>query len=145
MARYLCDTYDKSHRLLPALGDLKRYAVLQWVHASEATFMLHALAILYARWNQKSGDVEETEAGLQKNVQKDLEFFEAEVNKSGGPFLFGKEMTAADISMHFSIAFILARGLGTKGRSWGRLEQFVKDCESIQSYKQAVAKTGHKL
>jgi len=137
--------YDKSNHYLPASGNPNRYTVLQWIHASEATFMLHALAILYARWNQKSGSVEETEAGLQKNVQKDLEYLETELGKSNGKFLFGDEVTAADVSMHFSVSFILARELGTKGRKWERLEQYVRDCEEVGSYRKAVEKTGYAL
>nr|OQO32083.1 hypothetical protein B0A51_00621 [Rachicladosporium sp. CCFEE 5018] len=145
IAEYLCDTYDTSRRLLPDLGNPKRYAVLQWVHASEATFALHGLAILYARWNQKSGNVEETEAGLSKNVIKDLEYFEAELTKSSAKFLFGDEVTAADISMHFSLVFILARELGTKGRKFERTEKYIKDCEATESYRKAVQKSGHQL
>lgn len=107
--------------------------------------MTHALAITYARWNQKSGNVEETEEGLSKNVQKDLDHFEAELKKSGGKFLFGDQVTVADISMHFSLSFILARGLGTKGKSWPGIEQFLKDCEATESFKQAVQKSGYEL
>jgi glutathione S-transferase len=143
LKRYLCDTYDTSHRLLPAVGDPKRYAVLQWVHAAEATFALHSISVMYARWHQKSGDPKETEIGLSKNIQNDLDFLNAELEKSKGKFLFGDELTVADIQMHFSVAFILARELGTLGKRWERCEKFVKDCEATESYKKAVEKTGH--
>jgi len=127
------------------VGDPKRYAVLQWVHAAEATFALHGIAILYVRWNQKSGNVEETEAGLSKNVQNDLNYFESELRKSGGKFLFGDQPTVADMQMHFSLSFILARELGTKGMKLDRIQQYLRDCEAVPSYKAAVEKTGHKL
>ncbi len=61
--------------------------------------MLHSLAILYARWNQKGGDVAATEAGLAVNVQKDLDYLASELGKSKGKFLVGDSPTAADVMM----------------------------------------------
>lgn len=119
--------------------------MLQWVHAAEATFALHGIAVLYARWHQKSGSVEETEAGLSKNVLNDLDFLTAELDKSPGKFLFGDELTVADIQVHFSVAFVLARQLGLQGRRFERLERYLRDCEGTESYKAAVEKTGHEM
>nr|POF00940.1 glutathione s-transferase 3 [Quercus suber] len=145
ITEYLCDKYDTQHRLLPALGDAKRYDVLQWVHAAEATFALHALAILYARWSQKDGDVEATEKALSVNVQKDLDYLERELQKSPGKFLFGDAVTAADCMMEFTVDFVFARELGTKGGSWPRVNEYLKDLHAVPTWKQAVEKTGHKL
>lgn len=143
--RYLCDKYDTSNRILPRIGEPKRYQVLQWVHAAEATFALHGLAILYVRWFQKTGNAEETEAGLAGNVQKDMDYLDTELGKSSGKFLVGDSVTAADIMMAFSAQFILARQLGTKGKSWSNIEKWLKACEEAGAYKKAVQKTGHKL
>lgn len=143
--RYLCDVYDKSHRLLAAPGDPKRYQQLQWLHASEGTFLTHGLAITYVRWNQKSGNVAETEEGLSKNVQKDLDYFVAELQKSDGPFLLGDRLSVADMAMQFSLSFILARKLGTGDKSWPALEQYLRDCEGTASFQQAVKKSGYQL
>ena len=107
--------------------------------------MVHGLAVLYAKWNQKGGDVEATIAGLGKNVQKDLDYLEAILGQSKGKFLFGDEPTAADIMMHFSAAFILVRELGTGGKSWPKINEWIKNCEERQAYKKAVQHTGHKL
>jgi glutathione S-transferase len=143
--RYLCDTYDKQHRLLPPLGDPKRYEILRWVHAAEGTFLTHGLAILYIRWFQKEGDVSMTEEGASGNVVKDLNYLEAELNKSRGKLLFGDEPTAADVMMEFTVDFILARQLGTKGKQWPRVEQYLEDCHKTETWQKAVKKTGHKL
>lgn len=67
----------------------------------------------------------------------------AELEKSSGKFLFGDELSVADIQMHFSVSFILKRELGTLGKRWERLEKYVKDCEATESYKAAVERTGH--
>ncbi|KAK4548211.1 hypothetical protein LTR36_010080 [Oleoguttula mirabilis] len=145
ITEYLCDTYDKEHRLLPAVGDPKRYAVLQWVHAAEATYALHALAILYCRWFQKDGDVTTTEEGLSGNVRKDMALLNSSLTRSQGKFLFGDEVTAADTMMEFVADFVFARGLGTKGQTWPRVEQYVMDCQAMPTWQKAQKKTGHKL
>jgi glutathione S-transferase len=143
--RYLSDKYDKENRLLPAIGDPKRYKVLQWVHASEATYLLHGLAILYAKWNQKDGDVEKTVAGLSANMIKDLDYLERELGNGNGKFIIGDSLTAADIMMQFSVDFVLVRELGTKGKSWPNIDKWLKNCSSTPSYQAAVEKTGYKL
>lgn len=55
-----------------------RNKVRMWIHAAEGTFMVHCLAITYARWFapesvQKSGELKELEKGLAINVGKDLD------------------------------------------------------------------------
>ena len=117
--------------------------MLQWVHAAEGTFALHGISVMYARWHQKTGDPAQTEIGLSKNIQADLDFATAELEKSSGKFLFGDQISVADIMMHFSIAFVLKRELGTLGKRWERLERYVRECEETESYKAAVEKTGH--
>lgn len=143
--RYLCDTYDKEHRLLPAVGDKRRYEILYWVHAAEAMWALHGIAILYVRWFQKDGDVAKTEQGLSKNIINDMDYLEEHLSKGNGKFLVGNAVSAADCMMAFSAAFILARELGVKPASYPRSQQYVQDCEATETYKKAVQKTGHKL
>lgn len=145
---HLCETYDKTGKLLP--GDPKdRIKVRQWVHAAEATFALHALAILYARWNMPDdaprGTMEAMENGMAVNVQKDLSWLETELSLSPGRFLCGDHVTAADTMMQFSVDFILARELGTQGKEYVNINRWLELCRSTETYKRAVEKTGHKL
>lgn len=137
--------YDKEHKLLPPVGDPNRYKQLPWIHAAEGTWALHGIAIMYSRWFIEGGDVEATEEKMSKNVRADMAFLEAELKKSSGKFLFGDKPTAADIMMHFSAVFILARELGMKGQKYPEVERWIKDCEATETYKKAVEKTGHKL
>tara|TARA_R110002003_G_scaffold122_10_gene11093 strand:+ start:2387 stop:2788 length:402 start_codon:yes stop_codon:yes gene_type:complete len=126
----------------------QRVKVRQWIHASEATFALHALAILYARWHIKDapkGTIEAAEKSMSANVQNDFSWLETELSLSQGQFLCGDHVTAADIMMHFSATFILARELGTQGKEYPSINKWLKACESTEAYKRAVAKTGHKL
>lgn len=146
LCRYLCDNYDVDHRLLPT-DKAKRAQVQRWSYASEGTFGLHGLAILYARWfgSEHTAAVEAISEGLSVNIGKDMDFLEKELNKNGTKFLVGDNVTMADCMMLFSIQFILARELGTKGRKWERVNKWIQDCEATDSYLRAVKKTGHTL
>ena len=147
--RYLCEKYDSSNRLIPK--DLAtRLQVLQWVHAAEATFMLHALAILYTRWSspqqvKDSGALETMEQSMSKNVVNDFDWLEGELRKGEGNFLVGDHVTAADCMMCFSAQFVLDRELGTKGKKWPKVDEWIKNCEATETWKKAVQKTGYSL
>lgn len=82
---------------------------------------------------------------MSVNVGKDFDFLEGELAKNKTKFLCGDHVTAADLMMQFSVDFILLRQLGTKGKKWERVEQWLQDCKSTETYKRAVQKTGHKL
>ncbi|EMF10680.1 uncharacterized protein SEPMUDRAFT_70036 [Sphaerulina musiva SO2202] len=151
---YLSDTFDPQNtlHLLPPPGSPLRYKTLQWIHASEATFLLHALACLYVQWHQHDGDVQKTLQGLSGNVVKDLDYLEGtfrEQEEEGGGFIMGgKNITAADIMMQFSVRFILTRELGTQGVErgrWERVERWLELCEGTESYQRAVERTGFRL
>ena len=130
-----------------------RNRVRMFIHAAEGTLAVHGLSVLYARWNlpvevkeSHPKAVETMEAGLSVNVHKDLDWLEAELGRSTGSFLVGNSVTAADCMMLFSVQFIFARELGTKGGGpWPQIEVWVKRCEESLTYKEAVEKSGHKL
>ena len=112
--------------------------------------MLHGLPIVYARWFspervQKSGDLEAIEEGMSDNVIKDFDWLEGELQKSSGKFLVGSHITAADCMMIFSVQYILDKVLGTKAKKWPKIEEWVKNCEAMETWKKAVQKTGHSL
>lgn len=146
LLRYLCDNYDPDHRLLPT-NKAKRAQVQRWVHAAEGTYALHALAILYTRWfgTAHPDAIQDIEKSMSVNVGKDLDFLEKELAKGGGKFLVGNTVTIADCMMLFSVQFIFARELGTRGRSWPVVDEWMTRCESTPTYRNAVKKTGHKL
>ncbi|KAF2007499.1 hypothetical protein P154DRAFT_592918, partial [Amniculicola lignicola CBS 123094] len=65
--------------------------VQEWIHAAEATFMLHALAILYTRWNTLEAAkpfLPVIGKGLAVNVQSDLDWLESELSKSSRKFVW---------------------------------------------------------
>ncbi|KAF1841307.1 glutathione S-transferase [Cucurbitaria berberidis CBS 394.84] len=145
---YLCETYDKEGKLFPH-DPKQRNKVRQWVHAAEATVLLHAIAIYYARSyfpkNAPAGALEATEKGMSANVQADLAWLESELSASPGKFLCGDHPTAADIMMQVSAEYILKGKLGTQGKEYPMIEKWLEACKETESYKRAVQKTGHKL
>jgi glutathione S-transferase len=129
-----------------------------WIHASEATFLLHAVAITYMRSSLPQSSLKHSdygdrmEASLSVNVLKDLDWLESELAKNNGGYLVGKTLTAADVMMHYSIQFIFGKRLGMKkldpaerkGR-WTNISAWFEKCEGSNGYKDAVKKTGYTL
>lgn len=112
--------------------------------------MIHSLAITYARWSmpkkaKEEGMMEEMEKGLSVKVQEDFDWLESELGKGSGKFLVGEGLTAADTMMVFSVQFVLARGLGTQGKKWPKVEAWLKGLEERETYKKAVEKSGYQL
>ena len=79
------------------------------------------------------------ESALAVNVRKDMDWLQSELEASTGYFLVGNDVTAADIMMHFSVQFTLARELGTKGGSWPKIDAWIKRCEESAAFKKAVS------
>ena len=111
--------------------------------------MIHALAVLYARWQMpeagKKEFLPEMEKKLSVNVQADFDWLESELQSGNGHYLVGDHITAADTMMGFSAQFILTRKLGTGDRQWPAIEAWLQHVESQAGYKAAVEKTGHSL
>ncbi|OQU94663.1 Glutathione S-transferase, domain-containing protein [Cladophialophora immunda] len=92
IAEYLCETYDPQGRLLPK-ERRARAKVREWMAAAEGTFMIHALAILYARWRlpkPASKYLPEMEKGLAPNVHNALNWLESEL-ADGRRYLVSRE------------------------------------------------------
>ncbi|KAK0099954.1 hypothetical protein ONS95_013224 [Cadophora gregata] len=150
ITEYLIERYDSNQRLLGGQDPLLRNRIRSFVHAAEGTFMPHALAVTYARWNatedmKNNGDLQKLEDGLYGNVLRDLDWLDGELE--GRKFIGGEEVSAADTMCGFSVQFIYARGLGGKiepGR-FKNVERWLKNCEETDSWKRAVEKTGHQL
>lgn len=93
--------------------------------------MLHALAILYARWKipeAAKNHLPEMESALSGNVHNDLNWLENTLKRqkeSGHQYIVGDGLTVADVMMQFSIDFIFTRGLGTKGNDWPEVKAWL--------------------
>ena len=113
--------------------------------------MLHALAIMYARSKMPDANgsnapvLAALEEGMSKNVHDALDWLESELGKNQGKFLFGDTVTAADCILYNSIEYIMVKQLGTRGKKWERIEQYLVDCPATATYRKAVEKTGYHL
>ena len=141
--RYLCEQYDRSHRLL-STEPAQRIKVREYIHAAEGTFMVHCLPTVYNR-RIDATMAEKLAPSLEKNVVKDLDWLEAELKAGNGRYLVGDHVTAADTMMAFSVQFILTMRLAPRNSSWAAIEGWLKNVEGENAYQCAVAKTGHQL
>lgn len=150
IAEYICETYDPVGRMLPK-SQPERWRTQLWIQSAEGTFLLHALAITYARWNLPEGLSDEQkdamEKGMSVNVQNDLQWLDDELSKENTGWLVGKHCTAADIMVHFSVQFIFARQLGVRGcdDKWKAVRAWQERCENESAYKKAVERTNYTL
>ena len=142
-ARYLCEQYDESHRLLPT-DETQRVKVREWIHAAEGAFMIHCLPTVYVRRIDASA-AEKLAPDLAAHVAKDLDWLEAELKKGNGKYLVGEQVTAADTMVAFSIQFIFRMKLAPQDRRWEGIEAWLRNVEAGETYQRAVAKTGHHL
>lgn len=109
IAEYLCDKYDTKGSLLPRGDDLPdRGQVIQWLHAAEATFMVHAIAIIYTRWHlpETAKDaLPAMEKAMSKNIHNDLNWLEGQLKEQkerGSDWIVGERLSIADIQMQFA-------------------------------------------
>lgn len=158
IVEYLLETYDKDHKLMPPPEDAAgRAKVREWVHAAEGGFMMPAMPVLYTRW-QIPEDVPErdqllavVEQKLSVNVHNSFDWLEGELKAQkakGSGWLVGKALTAADITLQFSVQFIMERKLGVGGRGegkWPEVVAWLERIEAVEVYQKAVNKTGFSL
>lgn len=157
---YILDNYDPGHKMMPEARThaYQRSQIQVFVHAAEGAVLLHALAVLYFRWQMpeayKSSSegkkaVEETESKLSVNVHNALAWLERELGSSTGNYLVGNSVTAADVMMHFSVEFTVERELGVKKteflEKYPKPEAWLERCSGTEKYKRAVEKTGYTL
>lgn len=166
---YLCEQYDHQHRLLP--NDIgQRAEVKQWLHAAEGTFMVHAMAILYARWQvpeEGKGMLEGMEERMSRNVKNDLRWLEgvlSDQQAKGRHWIVGEGLSVADIQLQFrwvhtywlnrtkadectSIEFIFERKLGVDPaeNEFPQVKAWLERTKAEKAYRRAVDKTGYTL
>jgi glutathione S-transferase len=116
-----------------------------WVHYAESTLMVHALAVLYARWSLPDDpeQLAKCEKFMGINVQLDLDYVDGHL--AGRDFLEEGKLTAADIMMAFSAEIALTRKLGTEGKRWPNVERWLKGLAQREAYRKAQSEATHEL
>jgi glutathione S-transferase len=140
----LCDNYDKEHRLVPADPAL-RARTLVFVHAAEGTLMVHAMALRYFRTHAPApadpAALAAADAKLAAHVVADLDWLARELERSGGAFLVGDALSAADVMLAPCVQIVLR--VGALGRSWPGIDAWLRRCEATAGYKRMVERTGY--
>lgn len=152
ITEYLCEKYDDAHKFLPE-DEVERARVREWMAASEGTFLMHGIAIMYARARLPEGHREawpEMNKVMSVNIHNALNWLDSHlegVHKEGGRYLVGKRLTAADINMLFGLQLIYDRKLGLEGteKRWEHVERWMGEMMEEESWKSCVEKTGFKM
>ncbi|KAK3650534.1 hypothetical protein LTR56_006239 [Elasticomyces elasticus] len=148
ICEYIINTYAPTSRLLPD-GTRERAKVREWMAAAESTFMEHGLAQFYPRLVFQEGRhyLLPYEASLKFLVHRDMDWLEEELENSasGGIFLVGDSLTAADVMMGFSIEWLFDRRLGTDGGEWPRIWKWFDGITARPAYRTAVEKTKYSV
>ncbi len=153
ITEYLCEKYDVLRTFMPS-DPTQRLRVREWIAASEGSFLMHGIAIMYARARLPKGTPEgtwkEINAVMSPNMHNNLNWLDSHlksVHEAGGRYLVGDHLTAADINMLFSIQLIYDRKLGLEDteQEWEHTERWRREMEEEESWKRCVEKTGFKL
>ncbi|PRP82279.1 hypothetical protein PROFUN_06291 [Planoprotostelium fungivorum] len=134
--QYILERYAPDSVLLPGTKDFRgRTAVIGWIDFSESV-MLHVLPGIYNQWFSRPEDaaaVDHIAQSLSINIHKDLDLIEDALKE--GPYICGKDFTAADIALCFSCELVLLKVVASKGEGrWKRIEEWLKRIEKRPAY-----------
>ena len=144
---YVLEKYGRG-RLVPKPNTPEKVRYTYWMHFAEGSAMPPLLMKLMLDRMAKAPllvrPVAKAIAGrvkrgyVEPNIQRQLEYMEAELNKS--TWFAGGEFTAADIQMSFPLEAAAARG-GLDAK-WPRLTEFLNRIHAREAYRTALEKGG---
>jgi glutathione S-transferase len=136
IAQYLCETYDRDHRLGRPPGHPERAEYLQWIHFAE-TIAVHGASLVQQRVfiaeNERSPAVQKLEA---KRLEKAIGVVDRHLATTGRQQMLASGFSAADTSLAYSV---------TMGRSFIGLDAlpharaYLERMESRPAFQAALA------
>lgn len=105
--------------------------------------MLHAEGVYSARLAAPTQIANEIEAKLAMSIQLDLDWLENNLQETSTRYIASDDVTVADTMMAFSIMDIFALKLAPAGKSWPRINEWLKIVKSGEVYQRAMKRTGH--
>jgi len=149
IVEYLVGKYDDG-RLLPPENTPGRLAYTYWLHYAEGTIMPFLLLSLvlgrietapmpfFIRPVARGITGKVREGFLNQNIQRNLDFMEATLQKSA--WFCGEAMTAADIQMSFPAEAASVRT--NLGRDYPALKAWLERIHALPAYRAALKKGG---
>jgi len=109
IVEYVLERYGEG-RLAPAPGTAERAAYLQWLHYAEGTaFPPVGIVVWITRYRQSGDAVAELLEDARERARATLSFVEEALGDQ--PYLVGRDFTAADIMMCFTLVAAQAAGI----------------------------------
>jgi glutathione S-transferase len=135
IVEYVLERYGEG-RLAPAPGSPARAKFLQWVHFAESTaFPPLGIVVWLTLYRDDAASHAKLIEDARGRAATGLEFVERELG--GSDYLLGREFSAADIMMGFSL--VAARVLGVLDDRHPALQAYLARLEQRPAYQRAVA------
>ncbi len=132
---YILERYGGG-RLAPPIGDPARGEFLQWLHYSEATaYPPLGVVIWHTMYKKNADDVPEIIADARQRAEIALEVIEKALD--GKDYLLGKDFSAADIMMGFTIA--VASFLGVLDERFPNIAAYYDRLTQRPAFQRAIA------
>jgi len=148
ITEYILENYDPTKSMFGNGNLQQKEEIRRFIHMSEGVFMIHLLAIPFARWFATPGceELKKIEAGVLGMVWKDLDWLESHLQTTKTDYLVGNTLSAADTMMLYCIQLIFIRYCGGRTMDeWKEIKAWVERCEAREGWKRCVRETGHSL
>ena len=133
IVEYLVERYGDG-RLAPALGSPLRGPYLQWLHFAESTaFPPLGVIVWHALYRGNAADIPQVIDDARERAHGGLAFVAAAL--AGKDYLLGKEFSAADVMMGFTL--VAARVLGVLDDRYPDLTRYLASLESRPAFRAA--------
>jgi glutathione S-transferase len=130
---YILERYGNG-RLAPPIGSPLRGEFLQWMHFAEGTaFPPLGVIIWHALYKGDAGKIPDVITSARERAEGGLDFVARAL--AGKDYLLGREFSAADIMMGFTL--VVARVLGVLDDRYPELNEYLARLESRPAFKTA--------
>lgn len=148
IVEYLVERHGEG-RMRPEAGSEEELRYRYWLHYAEGTLMPLLVISLIFRQVEKAPLVvrpltkaissQVNKAYLGPNLRTNLEFIEAELDKS--TWFAGEELSAADVMMSFPLQALVAQS-GKKFKTGPKTKAFVERLEALPGWQRSVERVG---
>jgi glutathione S-transferase len=133
IVEYILERYGNG-RLAPPIGSPLRGEFLQWIHFAEATaFPPLGVIVWHVLYRRDADQVAPAIDSARERAHSALEFVERQI--AGKDYILGRDFTAADVMVGFTLA--AARAFGVLDDRYPRLNAYLARLETRPAFQTA--------